>query len=69
MSNTKKSHIEAKIALNNFNGNIAEIEIQVQGVSIDLRDKENGSILARNVMLAFEKSLTEINIKDIAKLN
>ena len=67
MSKTVK--VEAKIALVNYNGDINSVQIQVQGVAIDLRDKENSSILARNVMLAFEKTLTELNVKNLSKLN
>lgn len=69
MSKTDKSQIEAKIALGNYDGKIENIEIQVQGVAIDLSNKENANILARNVMNAFEKTIIQLYKKDISKLN
>lgn len=66
---SKPISIDAKIALGNYDGDIKNIEIQVNGVPIDLSNKENSSILARNVMLAFEKTLTELNVKNLSKLN
>lgn len=66
---SKPVQVDAKISLGNYDGDIKNIEIQVQGVAIDLRDKENSSILARNVMLAFEKTLTELCVKNLSKLN